>query len=110
MAGCCVRGAAGNAVDDNVAVSTEVLNRQPGESLEEIAASRIRSNGLYAYTAINAPRGLDERIYHVWQKDGQEASIALPWTSTAGARKAIVPGPTSRTSRPTRWANGKSGC
>jgi hypothetical protein len=62
----------------DVAVSTEVLNRQPGESLEKVAASRIRSGGLYAYTAINAPRGLDERIYHVWQKDGQEVDrIAL---------------------------------
>ena len=61
-----------------VAVSTEVLNRQPGESLHEIAASSIRSSGLYAYTAINAPRGLNERIYHVWQKDGQEVDrIAL---------------------------------
>lgn len=61
-----------------VAVSTEVLNRQPGESLDEIAASRIRGSGLYAYTAINAPRGLNERIYHVWQKDGQEVDrIAL---------------------------------
>jgi hypothetical protein len=62
----------------DVAVSTEVLNRQPGESLDEIAASRIRSSGLYAYTAINAPRGLNERIYHVWQKDGVEVDrIAL---------------------------------
>ncbi|MDF0733553.1 DUF5924 family protein [Pseudomonas entomophila] len=61
-----------------VAVSTEVLNRQPGESLDEIAASRIRSSGLYAYTAINAPRGLNERIYHVWQQDGKEVDrIAL---------------------------------
>ena len=61
-----------------VAVSTEVLNRQPGDSLDEIAASRIRSSGLYAYTAINAPRGLNERIYHVWQKDGKEVDrIAL---------------------------------
>ncbi|MGE7993171.1 DUF5924 family protein [Pseudomonas sp. NPDC089554] len=61
-----------------VAVSTEVINRQPGESLDEIAASRIRSSGLYAYTAINAPRGLNERIYHVWQRDGQEVDrIAL---------------------------------
>ncbi|MFK0312434.1 DUF5924 family protein [Pseudomonas sp. NPDC090233] len=61
-----------------VAVSTEVINRQPGDSLDEIAASRIRSSGLYAYTAINAPRGLNERIYHVWQKDGKEVDrIAL---------------------------------
>lgn len=84
-----------------VAVSTEVMNRQPGDSLDEIAASRIRSSGLYAYTAINAPRGLNERIYHVWQKDGQEVD-RIAWTSTAGARKAIGPGPTSRTSHPTR--------
>ncbi|WP_028695787.1 DUF5924 family protein [Pseudomonas cremoricolorata] len=61
-----------------VAVSTQVNNRQPGDSLEEIAASQIRSSGLYAYTSINAPRGLNERIYHVWQKDGQEVDrIAL---------------------------------
>ena len=62
----------------DVAISTEVLNRQPGESLDEVAASRIRSGGLYAYTAINAPRGLNERIYHVWQLDGKEVDrIAL---------------------------------
>ena len=37
-----------------------------------------RNGGLYAYTAINAPRGLDERIYHVWQFNGQEVDrIAL---------------------------------
>ena len=61
-----------------VAVSTEVLNRQPGESLDEIAASRIKTSGLYAYTSVNAPRGLTERIYHVWQKDGKEVDrIAL---------------------------------
>ena len=62
----------------DVAISTEVLNRQPGASLDEVAASRIRSGGLYAYTAINAPRGLNERIYHVWQLDGKEVDrIAL---------------------------------
>ncbi|HDS1737187.1 DUF5924 family protein [Pseudomonas sp. BP8] len=61
-----------------VAVSTEVLNRQPGESLDEVPASRIRGAGLYAYTAINAPRGLNERIYHVWQLNGKEVDrIAL---------------------------------
>ncbi|MEG0248412.1 MAG: DUF5924 family protein [Pseudomonas sp.] len=61
-----------------VAVSTEVINRQPGESLDQIAASRIKASGLYAYTSINAPRGLNERIYHVWQKDGTEVDrIAL---------------------------------
>lgn len=61
-----------------VAVSTELQNRTPGKSLDEVTASRIRAAGLYAYTAINAPRGLNERIYHVWQFNGKEVDrIAL---------------------------------
>jgi hypothetical protein len=61
-----------------VAISTQVEDRTPGESLKQVSAAQIRSNGLYAYTAINAPRGLDERIYHVWQFNGKEVDrIAL---------------------------------
>lgn len=61
-----------------VAVSTQVQSREPGDSLKEVNVDQLRSNGLYAYTAINAPRGLDERIYHVWQFNGQEVDrIAL---------------------------------
>ena len=53
-------------------------DRTPGDSLEDISVAQVRSNGLYAYTAINAPRGLDERIYHVWQFNGKELDrIAL---------------------------------
>ena len=60
-----------------VAVSTQVENRTPGNSLKQINASEIRA-GLYAFTAINAPRGLNERIYHVWQFEGKEVDrIAL---------------------------------
>jgi hypothetical protein len=63
-----------------VAVSTDFddQNRTPGESVEEISASQLRKSGLYAYAAINAPRGLDERIYHVWRHQGREVDrIAL---------------------------------
>lgn len=63
-----------------VAVTTELDNRSRthGESLETVSAAQMRSSGLYAYTAINAPRGLDERIYHVWQHNGKEVDrIAL---------------------------------
>ncbi|MDO7896672.1 DUF5924 family protein [Pseudomonas citrulli] len=61
-----------------VAISTQVEDRTPGDSLKEVSAAQIRGNGLYAYTAINAPRGLDERIYHVWQFNGKEVDrIAL---------------------------------
>jgi len=63
-----------------VAVSTNFdnQNRTPGESLKEVSANQVRNSGLYAYTAINAPRGLDERIYHVWRHNGKEVDrIAL---------------------------------
>ncbi|SFO93567.1 Protein of unknown function [Ectopseudomonas composti] len=51
--------------------------RTPGESLERVSPEQMR-NGLYAYTSINAPRGLNERIYHVWQHNGEEVDrIAL---------------------------------
>ncbi|MFW3897725.1 DUF5924 family protein [Pseudomonas putida] len=61
-----------------VAITTDVRDRTPSESLREVNASQIRSAGLYAYTAIKAPRGLNERIYHVWQLNGKEVDrIAL---------------------------------
>ncbi|KAA8710274.1 DUF5924 family protein [Pseudomonas cannabina] len=63
-----------------VAVSPDFdnKNRTPGDSISLISARQLRNGGLYAYTAINAPRGLDERIYHVWWHEGQEMDrIAL---------------------------------
>ncbi|WP_248804202.1 DUF5924 family protein [Pseudomonas sp. MWU13-2100] len=61
-----------------VAVTTELQDRTPGEGLDQVSTRQVRKDGLYAYTAINAPRGLDERIYHVWQFNGHEVDrIAL---------------------------------
>jgi hypothetical protein len=63
-----------------VAVSTEFdnKNRKPGDSITEISVNQLRAGGLYAYTSINAPRGLEERIYHVWRHNGEEGErIAL---------------------------------
>jgi hypothetical protein len=63
-----------------VAVSTDFdnKNRTPGDSVTQVSASQVRNSGLYAYTSINAPRGLDERIYHVWRHNGKEVDrIAL---------------------------------
>ena len=71
-----------------VAVTAQMDNaaRAPGESLRQISATQLRSSGLYAYTAINAPRGLDERIYHVWRHNGDVVDrIAL---DIHGGRKA----------------------
>jgi hypothetical protein len=63
-----------------VAVTTELDNqtRAPGASIKQLSVAQLRSQGLFAYTAINAPRGLNERIYHVWRRDGGEVErIAL---------------------------------
>ncbi|UVE17926.1 DUF2914 domain-containing protein [Pseudomonas sp. LS44] len=69
-------------------VTTQVdgQNRTPGKTLTQVSASQLRQSGLYAYTAINAPRGLQERIYHVWRREGgDEERIAL---DIQGGRKA----------------------
>lgn len=36
-----------------------------------LTSRNLQSRGLYVYTAIRAPRGLREKIYHVWRHDGQ---------------------------------------
>ena len=54
-----------------VAITTEIdnKNRAPQNQLKKISVDQLR-NGLYAYTAIHAPRGLNERIYHEWRLNG----------------------------------------
>ncbi|WP_040260495.1 DUF5924 family protein [Pseudomonas massiliensis] len=63
--------------EDAVTLSLDNQNRTPGQSLDTLTVGQAR-NGVYAYTAINAPRGLEERIFHVWEFDGNEVDrIAL---------------------------------
>lgn len=52
------------------AVDTD--NRKPGEGLVRLSREALGARGLFAYTAIRAPRGLDERIYHQWRHQGRE--------------------------------------
>ncbi|MGM8225935.1 DUF5924 family protein [Cellvibrio sp. ARAG 10.3] len=60
-------------------------SRSPENSLNVITVEQLRS-GLYAYTAIRAPRGLNERIYHVWRRNGRIVDkIAL---DISGGREA----------------------
>lgn len=59
-------------------------SREPENSLKSVTVEQL-STGLYAYTAIRAPRGLNERIYHVWRRNGNEVDrIAL---DIAGGRE-----------------------
>ena len=72
----------------DMTVSTEVdrATRTPGLSVQRVPGDALQDNGLFAYTAIHAPRGLNERVYHVWRHEGQEVDrIALDIT---GGREA----------------------
>jgi len=61
-------------------------NRSPGNGLTEISVDRLNSQGIFAYTAIRAPRGLNERVYHQWIHEGQAYDkIAL---DISGGREA----------------------
>lgn len=70
-----------------VAVTNSItdVSRRPESTLTKVTVNQL-SAGLYAYTAIRAPRGLNERIYHVWRRNGIEVDrIAL---DIGGGREA----------------------
>lgn len=72
--------------DVAVTMSLDDRQRKPGKGLREISSAELQASGLYAYTAINAPRGLKERIYHEWTHNGRRVDrIAL---DISGGRKA----------------------
>jgi hypothetical protein len=63
--------------EDAITLTLDNENRTPGKNIDQLSVSQTRG-GVFAYTAINAPRGLDERIFHVWEFNGNEVDrIAL---------------------------------
>lgn len=60
-------------------------SRSPKTKLKQVTLEQLH-DGLYAYTAIKAPRGLNEKIYHVWLHNGKQVDkVAL---DIAGGREA----------------------
>ena len=57
--------------DVAVTMTLDDESRKPGNRLRELTSQQLHGNGLYAFTAINAPRGLKERIYHEWTHNGR---------------------------------------
>lgn len=53
-----------------LAPNLDVDARQPHGSMP-LTEQALKRNGLYAYTAIRAPRGLREKIYHEWRHEGE---------------------------------------
>ncbi len=56
--------------DVAIALEIDTQNRAPKYELRSISDQRIQQ-GLYAFTAIHAPRGLHETIYHEWWYSGK---------------------------------------
>ena len=56
-----------------VAITDRIDNREraPQQQFKTITSTQLHA-GIYAYTAIHAPRGLRERIYHQWIHDGKK--------------------------------------
>lgn len=46
--------------------------RAPGDSIRHIDVASLHQEGLFAWTAVRAPRGLNERIHHLWLLNGNE--------------------------------------
>ena len=56
----------------------DVASKTPGAALATVTPEQLHAQGLYAYTAIYAPRQLRELVYHRWVLNGQEVNrIAL---------------------------------
>lgn len=52
----------------------DIQQRTPQGSIA-LTPQAIRENGLYVYSAIRAPRGLSETIYHAWRHNGEPLDI-----------------------------------
>lgn len=57
-------------------------NHSPNQPLKVITRTQLNA-GVYAYTSIHAPRGLNERIYHQWRLNGKNLD-KIPLTITGG--------------------------
>jgi hypothetical protein len=50
----------------------DLQQRKPGVSIKQLDAYTLHHQGLYSWTAVKAPRGLNEKIFHVWLLNNKE--------------------------------------
>lgn len=72
--------------DVHVAQQIDSTSRTPGAGIHRISEQQLRAQGLYAYTAIRAPRGLGEQVFHVWVHEGREVE-RIPLKIKGGREK-----------------------
>lgn len=72
----------------HMAITTRVdtANREPGPDRDHFTVAQLQANGLYAFSAIKAPRGLHQKVFHVWTHDGRVVG-RIPLQIRGGTRK-----------------------
>lgn len=54
-----------------ISYQVDIAQREAGPDITELTVADLQQ-GLYAWTAVRAPRGLREKIHHVWILNGRE--------------------------------------
>ena len=71
------------ATDMAITLQVDVANRTPADNRTRFSADELGGDGLYAFSAIAAPRGLQQQVLHVWSHDG-EVVDRIPLEITGG--------------------------
>lgn len=67
--------------DITVSHQVDIAQRKPIGNVKQLDINTLRQEGLYSWTAVKAPRGLNEKIFHVWILNNQVVErIALDIT------------------------------
>jgi len=74
------------ATDIAITTQMDVHSRQPGDDHDTFARGALAADGVYAFTAIKAPRGLHQQILHVWYHNGKQVD-RIPLEIVGGDRK-----------------------
>ncbi|MCQ8876424.1 DUF2914 domain-containing protein [Pseudoalteromonas shioyasakiensis] len=67
--------------DIRLSHEVDLEQRKPIGNVKQLDVNTLRQEGLYSWTAVKAPRGLNEKIFHVWILNNQVVErIALDIT------------------------------
>lgn len=72
------------------AITDQIVNdeRRPSARMQDIDHRRLHRGGLYAFSAIRAPLGLEESVFHVWIHEGREID-RIPLRLRGGRREGF---------------------
>lgn len=73
-----------NLTTITISHQVDTTEREAGTAITELTVNELQQ-GLFAWTAVRAPRGLQENIFHVWIHNGREVERIL--LNTRGGRE-----------------------